>query len=58
MDQASLERRREFVRRLGFRHEAGLLVADEGEREMLARVRDMRDRGHSIASVAATLAWR
>jgi site-specific DNA recombinase len=40
---------------IGYRSETGRLVADEGEQALLARVREMRGRGLSIARVASVL---
>jgi DNA invertase Pin-like site-specific DNA recombinase len=40
---------------LGFRFEAGQLVEDPAERDMLARVRDMKSRGFSTVRVASIL---
>ena len=40
---------------LGFRFEAGRVVEDAGERDMLARVREMKGRGFSLARVAGIL---
>jgi DNA invertase Pin-like site-specific DNA recombinase len=47
----------QYTRRapLGFRFEDGRLVEDASERDMLARVRDMRSRGVSTARVANIL---
>jgi len=47
----------QYTRRppLGFRFEAGQLVEDAAERQVLARVREMRARGFSTARVASIL---
>ena len=40
---------------LGFRFEAGRVMEDAAERDMLARVREMKNRGFSLARVAGIL---